>query len=123
MSTTHDPVALGVRAGRQAVEQIARNRRHGFIVHTGGGGIDGQLRPTAKQQAQAAGHPSVFDDRSSDPDWVGLPHVTERALRVLVAAAAATGNPVMVGHAREVSDHFGLAAFDDCPPAGMPRPQ
>jgi hypothetical protein len=118
--TAHDPVALGVRAALDTIARIDGAPAWTPRVIEGGRRADAVV--PGRAQAVAVGHPSVFDDRSEDPDWVGLPHVTERALRVLVAAAAATGNPVMVGHAREVSDHFGLAAFDDANPHGMPRP-
>jgi len=108
--------------------------RH-LTLHPGGGGRPGQvrhrrepishvgqLRPlTPDEQAEAVGHPSVYDRELQTPDD---PTALGRAVEVLVLSYLTPGRTSLAEHvsaARVLADHFGIAV-DDCSPHGMPRP-
>lgn len=103
-----------------------------LVVLPGGGGHVAQVRPSARQQARTAGHPSVAPyDYAAEPETVFVPLTPlEWSLIHQALAERGQGNSLRPGSqphadlATKVRDMVRgrVVRADDCPPRGYPRP-
>ena len=100
-----------------------------LVVLPGGGGHVSQVRPTARQQARTAGHPSIYD-YAAEPErvFVALSPL-EWSLIHQALVERGTGSSLRPGSqahadlaAKVRAMVRGRVSADDCPPLGYPRP-